>query len=420
MRVNRRTNNRKVAFFLETFDVLRIEFETIGKKKTGKQDVKAKTKAKPKPKPPPPVAPSISAYRPAVSAEAETDFMANLLGDMDGMTPKVTAPRPKKRKQETDVFGASSSSPHIGSAYRNGNGYRSSYNDADMSSDGPVDMDMPGGPSSEDEIMSPKKKLKTESADLIPAIASLSKMEVHSSDDSYSYDDINMDDFMAVSDDDLGEDPTPKIKKEEPKPANLKSPLKPLNGVKSTDDKKKFDATPAWLSVYDSLSVSKDEGLGTSGPAHVNPTNLSVLEEDGSLRFFWLDYLEHDGKLYFVGKTQDKNSKAWVSCCVTVENLERNLYVLPRERQWEEDEDGDTYETDVVPTPGDVYSDFDRIRKKFGIKSFRGKFVKRKYAFGESDVPRRETQWLKVVYGFNGKVHLFLLHRERNFIKNNM
>ncbi|KAK7687728.1 hypothetical protein QCA50_008944 [Cerrena zonata] len=362
-------------------------------KKTGKQNTKAKVKAKSKPKPPPPVAPSISAYRPTVSADVETDFMANLLGDMDSIAAKPTAPRPKKRKQEPDVFGAGSSSPHAG--------YRSSYADADMSSDGLVDMDMPGAPSSEDDVMSPKKKLKTESADLVPAIASMSKMEVHSSDDNHSFDDINMDDFMAVSDDDIGEEPTPKVKKEEPRPTNLKKPLKPLNGSKFVDEKKKLDATPAWLSVYDSLSVSKDEGLGISNPVNVSPTNLSVLEDDGSLRFFWLDYLEHEGKLYFVGKTQDKNSKAWVSCCVTVENLERNLYVLPRERQWEEDEEGDTYETDVVPTPGDVYSDFDRIRKKFGIKSFRGKFVKRKYAFGESEVPRRETQWLKIVYGFN-------------------
>ena len=323
--------------------------------------------------------------------------MANLLGDMDTMAPKPTAPRPKKRKQEQDVPGA-------GSSHRNGSGYRSSYADPDMSSDGLVDMDTSGAPSDEDDFMSPKKKLKTEPAGLSPAISQLSRMEVQSSDE---FDGINMDDFMAVSDDDLGEEVTPKvtIKKEEPKPINLKKPIRPLNGAtKSEDDKRKFDATPAWLSVYDSLSVAKEEGLGMSAPAQVSSTNMSVLEKDGSLRFFWLDYLEYDNKLYFVGKTQDKISKAWVSICVTVENLERNLYILPRERQWEEGEDGEPYETDVVPTLQDVYGDFDRIRKKFGIQSFRAKFVKRKYAFGETDVPRRDTQWLKVVYGFKGGI----------------
>lgn len=51
----------------------------------------------------------------------------------------------------------------------------------------------------------------------------------------------------------------------------------------------------------------------------------------------------------------------------------------------------------------DVYQDFDALRKRVGIKSFKGKFVKRKYAFGEPDVPTGESQWLKVVYPFSGK-----------------
>ena len=131
--------------------------------------------------------------------------------------------------------------------------------------------------------------------------------------------------------------------------------------------------------------------------------HFSVLEDDGSLRFYWLDYLETGGKLYFIGKVQDKKTKAWVSICVTVENLERNLFVLPRERRIEEDEDGNEYETDEVPGLPDIYSDFDRLRKKVGIKSFKAKFVKRNYAFGEKDVPRGETQWMKVVYPFTGQ-----------------
>jgi len=43
------------------------------------------------------------------------------------------------------------------------------------------------------------------------------------------------------------------------------------------------------------------------------------------------------------------------------------------------------------------------IRKEMRIKSYRGKFVKRKYAFGETEIPRGESSWMKVVYGFNGK-----------------
>ena len=62
----------------------------------------------------------------------------------------------------------------------------------------------------------------------------------------------------------------------------------------------------------------------------------------------------------------------------------------------------DGFETDVAPSKQEVYSDFDAIRKKAGIKSWAGKFVKRKYAFGEPGVPTTETEWLKVVYSFTG------------------
>jgi len=92
------------------------------------------------------------------------------------------------------------------------------------------------------------------------------------------------------------------------------------------------------------------------------------LEPDRSLRFIWFDYLEHEGKLYFIGKLKDKDSGAWVSCCVTVKRLQRNLFVLPREKRVEQDEERTSYETDEVPGMKDVYDDFDRVRKKAGFK----------------------------------------------------
>ena len=48
-----------------------------------------------------------------------------------------------------------------------------------------------------------------------------------------------------------------------------------------------------------------------------------------------------------------------------------------------------------------MFSDFEKVRKKLGIKKWQGKVVKRRYAFGEKDVPRGENSWLKVVYGFD-------------------
>lgn len=351
----------------------------------------------------------MSAYRRVHREDEEQDFLGTLLGQMDDIAKAPTTTR--KRKPEHDApNGYSNGKPkaRTGGYERNTN-----YADADTSSDGFVDTGFPSGPPSEDDldVFNPTKKIKIEDAGVTPAIERMDRFHVASSGDegdapmNDSFDDIDMDAFMEI-DEDLMEStskPAPKvIKKEEPNEVKLK----PSISSKPEDKKKSLDDTPTWLSVYDSLTVTKDDTLGPAAGSSSKASgskDASVLEEDGSLRFFWLDYLEHEGKLYFIGKTQDKKTKLWLSCCVTVENLQRNLFVLPRERRVEEDpETGELYETDVVPSLQDVYGDFDRVRKKAGIKSFKAKFVKRRYAFGEKDVPRNEAQWLKVVYGFDG------------------
>ncbi|KAI0793848.1 DNA polymerase alpha catalytic subunit [Fomes fomentarius] len=342
--------------------------------------------------PPAAVTPSISVYRPAHS------------WGMDHIPAKPVVKSRKRKPEPEPVYDDNGSSPFHHTVHRpRRNGSEYGYaTDPDTSSDGPYFDDGGAGPSSGDDYFSPKKKQKTDTPGITPAIERMGKLGVESGTDDAdtSFDDVDMDAFMDIDDDELDLKPKPKAKIEVDSTAK---PLKPINGnavpVKNIDD------NPAWLSVYDSLTVASDEGFGpaasTAAARTPAPSNISILEEDGSLRFYWLDYLEHEGKLYFIGKTQDKKSKVWVSICVTVENLERNLFVLPRERRMEEDEDtGEMYETDMVPELPEIYSDFDRLRKKAGIKSFKAKFVKRKYVFGEKDVPREERQWLKVVYPF--------------------
>lgn len=387
-----------------------------------KKETKPKAKAKAKPQPPPPAAVSISAYRKVHTEDQEQDFLGGLLNAMDQMAPTpVTSTR--KRKPEHDVppvYYDSRAKARTG-------GYERSthYTDGDSSSDGLIEA-FPSEPSSDADfdvnLFSPKKKLKTTSdSGVAPAIDRMRNFHVgNSSADEGgihansaaedSFDDIDMDAIMAVDDDfdDEPQKPSIPVKKEELPEVKFKPP----KSSKSEEKKKSLDDTPAWLSVYDSLSVTADDifgSLAASSSKSSSGSKATVLEEDGSLRFFWMDYLEHEGRLYFTGKTQDKKTKAWISCCVTVENLQRNLFLLPRERRVEEDEKtGELRETDVKPSMEDVYDDFDRVRKKAGIKNWKAKFVKRQYAFGEHDVPRQETEWLKVVYGFDGE-QLFLL-----------
>ena len=54
-------------------------------------------------------------------------------------------------------------------------------------------------------------------------------------------------------------------------------------------------------------------------------------------------------------------------------------------------------------THTDVYQEIDSLRAKHGIEEWKAKFVQRKYAFEEQDVEKGESEWMKVVYGFDGE-----------------
>ena len=266
---------------------------------------KHKKKSKPKPKVPPPPPPAMSDYRPAISEEKESEFMASLLGELDSAVPAPVIS--KKRKIEYDPVTPPPSS----------------------------DFDSPPPPS--DDYSSPIKRPKVE------------KEEEW---------DIQMDD--AFDDSMLVDDPPPQPEPEVPQQEKLQS----------------------WQSVMDTLQTS------TFNP---EPSSSALPEPDtgDTLKFYWIDYLEHQGKLYLIGKVASNAS--YVSACLTIENLQRNLFVLPA--------------PDAEDTQ--VFMSFDEIRKNAEVQQgFKAKFVNRTYVFGgaDADVPRGETRWLKVFYPFSGKL----------------
>jgi DNA polymerase alpha subunit A len=367
---------------------------------------KVKPKAQTKSKPPPPATTSLSAYRAAVSNEQEDAFMSGLLGDWDVTQALATSKAnsgTRKRKPSPDYrYDDRSSSPGpSGSAYARDGRYSHRDPFLDTSSDGLASdgFDVGGDLSSEDLITSPKKKVRIEAKGMAPTIEKMGAMDVagqlaaHEEDYDSSFDDILVEDLMETD-----EKPALPIK------AEVVDMELPKVAVKVNNAVVKKEENTSWLSVYDSLTVKPDENFGKLGnsvaasSSSAHASTISALEDDGSFRFFWLDYLEHEGVLYFIGKTFDKNTNSYVSCCVTVANLQRNLFILPRPKQL--DEEG--LETDVVPDMPAVWKDFDQVRKNAGIKGWKAKFVKRRYAFGKPDVPREERQWLKVVYGFDG------------------
>ena len=169
-----------------------------------------------------------------------------------------------------------------------------------------------------------------------------------------------------------------------------------------------------------------DQGLWISKKEILSETEgvPPVVEEYMSL--YWLDACENNGIVYLFGKvdvtpTDAKDGeKRYVSCCVAVHGSERNLFVLPR-ATGRCRADGTQERSDF----GAVHKELtdmlvpDIIPRSLG-QTFRCKAVKRKYAFEHGDVPRGETEYLKVVYtarhGYpNAKQCLGGKHIERIF-----
>ena len=300
--------------------------------------------------------------------------------------PAVKPVNPRKRKSSPGLHKADFSS------FRDNQG---------ASSDGPDDYPETStfskrsvAFSSDDEALpTPAKRFKTEngaSVNVMHAVAKVGSMKMEDPYDEFE------DDYTPI---DLDMDLVDPVKKEEspvklPRSTSTASRTKP----EPADPKLEKDAPtgpPAWLSMHAALPVSNETVGG--GPGNLVSTRVQALEDDGTLRLFWLDYLELHGKVYLVGKVLDKAIDRYVSACVTIENLERNLFVLPRELRLE-----DGCETDIQPSRIDIQRDFEAARREFNIGRCGMKWVKRKYAFGEPGVPTEETDWMKVVYPFSG------------------
>uniref|UniRef100_A0A3B4XG42 DNA polymerase n=1 Tax=Seriola lalandi dorsalis TaxID=1841481 RepID=A0A3B4XG42_SERLL len=133
----------------------------------------------------------------------------------------------------------------------------------------------------------------------------------------------------------------------------------------------------------------------------VDSSQLPLLEgADGEqvFRFYWLDAFEdpytQPGVVYLFGKVWIESAKSHVSCCVTVKNIERTMYFLPREYKVNP-KTGEVSETPVGMM--DVYQEFNEISEKFRIMKFKSKKVEKNYSFEIPDVPS-QCEYLEVRY----------------------
>uniref|UniRef100_A0A8C9ZLN0 DNA polymerase n=1 Tax=Sander lucioperca TaxID=283035 RepID=A0A8C9ZLN0_SANLU len=168
------------------------------------------------------------------------------------------------------------------------------------------------------------------------------------------------------------------------------------------------------ISAFSTLSFSRTNRIGSSwgqeeeggaseAPAEiqVDSSQLPLVEgADGEqvFRFYWLDAFEdpysQPGVVYMFGKVWIESAKSYVSCCVTVRNIERTMYFLPREYKV------NTKTGEVLDTPVgmmDVYQEFNELSEKFRIMKFKSKKVEKSYAFEIPDVPT-QSEYLEVRY----------------------
>lgn len=87
-----------------------------------------------------------------------------------------------------------------------------------------------------------------------------------------------------------------------------------------------------WSTVQQSLDPKVKE-LEEVKPPVGNVKSENVLEADGTLKLFWLDQMELDGAVHLVGKVLDRNTGRYVSACLSINGIERNLFVKPRPKR---------------------------------------------------------------------------------------
>lgn len=151
-------------------------------------------------------------------------------------------------------------------------------------------------------------------------------------------------------------------------------------------------------SVASKLNVLNGPAADISTASYGKLKPQAALEEDGSVRMFWLDYTEVNGSLCLFGKVKDKTTDTYVSCFVKIDNILRKLYFLPREYRQRRGID-----TEEEVEMDDVYGEVDAILAKLGVKKHKVKPTTRKYAFELPDIPK-EADYLKVFYPYDKPV----------------
>lgn len=157
----------------------------------------------------------------------------------------------------------------------------------------------------------------------------------------------------------------------------------------------------SWNALTERLNVVSSSPSETKGIGKID--HKDAVEEDGSLNFFWTDYMEINGSLCLFGKVLNKKTRSYVSCFVKVDNILRKLYFLPRQHRVQGGE-----ETGEEVEMSNVYDEVDEIMTKMKVGMYKIKACTRKYAFELPGVPK-EAQYMKLLYPYNSTSHATII-----------
>ncbi|XP_072033839.1 DNA polymerase alpha catalytic subunit-like [Amphiura filiformis] len=158
-------------------------------------------------------------------------------------------------------------------------------------------------------------------------------------------------------------------------------------------------STTGWETIK---GESNDDDAEAASRVQVDSSSLPLTtneEGDQVLRFYWLDSYEdpykQPGIVYLFGKVYIESAKAYVSCGLCVKNIERSVFLLPREKKFNMKT---KEELDEEVTMMDVYQEFDSIANKYKIMKYRSKKVTKHYCFEKDNIPA-ESEYLEIKYG---------------------
>ncbi|EFX03107.1 DNA polymerase alpha catalytic [Grosmannia clavigera kw1407] len=172
-----------------------------------------------------------------------------------------------------------------------------------------------------------------------------------------------------------------------------------LSPTKAAVAEDKVDAS-AWNKLNDKLNVMSSPKTAEA-ESHTMGGKVDykdAIEQDGSLNFYWTDYTEIHGSLCLFGKVLNKKTKKHVSSFLKIDNIQRKLFFLPRQRR---SQDGE--ETGDEVSMADVYGEVDALMTKMGVPQHKTKPCTRKYAFELPNIPK-EGRYLKLLYPYTKPV----------------